>query len=99
MSEQATAADGCSAGWAVLLAKRSQGGACLHLFVVFVDAVFAKLVKARPHLLRLFVHARTDLALQLVLEPLEKVLVDDLVAVVVLWGQHAGVCTLEEEAS
>lgn len=67
MSQQATAAYRSPARRAVFLAVTGHVGACLHLLVVAVNALLAKLVQTRAHILGLTIDARADLALKLVL--------------------------------
>lgn len=69
------------------------------MLVVPFDALLTELMEASPDALGLTVDARTDLALNQVLEPLEELGVHDLVALVTVRTKYTGLRNFEEEAA
>lgn len=69
------------------------------MLVVSFDALLTELMEASPDALGLTVDARTDLALNQVLEPLKELSVHDLVALVTVLTKYTGLRDFKEEAA
>jgi hypothetical protein len=71
----------------------------LHLFVVSLDANFAKLVETGADTLRLAIDTRADLAMKQILQSVEQVSVDYFITVDTVCWQNTGRRYVEEKAS